>query len=177
MPKKLPAATLPKLRAALASGKVPAYGEPNDDLVSDIWGDDLPDILQDSWRKPKAPPARRHLSALTEFWGNICGDGLVVGVAINDPGLVPASQEAAAAMKLKTVSRILARVAKCVPDEVLKLKNLDKRLAWYESKKGQAQAAKLEQLEELVNKQDFIDELQVGIFRRLLAEPKEFFEG
>jgi hypothetical protein len=176
MPRRMPAETLPQLRAALASGKVPGYGEPGDDVTSEVWGDGLPNILQDAWRKPKNSAARRHVSALCDFWGNICMDGLIVGVAINDPGLVAAAQEAAAAMKLKKAQGILDKVAVCVPAQVTKLKSVDKRLAWYQSPKNEPLVAKLDKLDARINENDFIVELQEAIFRRLLAEPAEFFE-
>lgn len=137
MPKKLPAALLPKLRTALASGKIPENGEPGYDDVMDACGE-LGYLFDRAWSKPK---------------------------------------ESAAAMKLKVAPPVLAQVAKCMPQELPKLDDVEARLAWYESPKCEPLAENLDELEERIDEADFATELMEACFRRLLAEPGEFFKS
>src|SRR5689334_14087439 len=96
---KLPADAHRKLAAAMVTGTIPEYGQPGYDDFFDVYGD-LGVSLDGDWARAAASPARRHVSALSDLWNAIPADGLLVGVACNQPGVVAAAIDAVTAMKL-----------------------------------------------------------------------------
>src|SRR5690349_9332483 len=81
---KLPAAMLRKAKKAMPSGKVPENGEQGYDEFYDLVGE-LSMAFNGSWERPKAGAAVRQVSALVDLWSAIPADGLLVGVAVNQP--------------------------------------------------------------------------------------------
>ena len=174
---KLPAAVHAKLSKALSGGKLPDFGEDGyDDLYNafgELWG-----ALGDEWSKPGTSPARRNIAALVEFWSAIPGDGVLVGVAINMPGVLPIAIDAATEMKLNAVRDGLRKVKSHVPEEVVALEDVDDRLEWYNSAKGKKHAARLEAIEEEIQADEaFGTELLLGVMKRVVAERGEFFRA
>ena len=174
---KLPAPTHERLRKALASGNLPEDpAEPGYNDVYDIYGE-LWESLAGAWERSGESPARRHVSALIDVWSAIPTDGLLVGVAVNQPEVVAAAIEAARFMKLKTCAELLARIHECIPGEVSSRSEPTSRHEWYDGgKKGRKLAAQLEELEGIAQDGEFGTELLEACFRRVLAEPAEFFE-
>lgn len=171
---KLPAAARAKLSSALASGKLPDFDDESYNDVYDIFGD-LWNALGDEWSQPDASPARRHVAALVELWSTIPSDGLTVGVGVNQPELPAAAVQAAAELKLPKVLALLKRIQKHIPAEVASIDDVEQRLTWYQSDKGEDHAAALEELEQECQDGEFGEELMLGALRRVLAEPAEYF--
>lgn len=174
MSKKLPKAKHNKLVKALSSGRLPDHGEPGYNDVYDIFGD-LSIALGEVWTDKNASPVRRHVSALVDFWSAIAFDGLRVGVACNQPHVVPAAIEAAGRLKLPALKRVLTRVQRHIPPSILALEDPEDRLNWYDSRDGEAHARALEELEAEIQDPRLADRLILTILRQTLDEPAEFY--
>jgi hypothetical protein len=173
---KLPNKALVTLKQVVAAGKLP---EPEDSIyneVFDVWGDLLSEFGGE-WEKASASKARREVSALVDFWSAIPTDGLVIGIAVNQPGVVATAIDAAKSMKLASLVPLLEQIKKHIPSTVVAMSDVDKRMEWYESAKGESHAAQLGELEEVAQEQaEFGTAIMLGCFRRLTEEPGEFFE-
>jgi len=171
---KLSAQDHAKLRTAFASGKVPEYGEPGYNDFFDLFGE-LTVAVGGEWENPKSSSSRREVAALVDFWSAICTEGLLLGVAVNQPDLLAAAKEVAASMNLSACMSVFDRVQKCIPPEVQAITEVDARLRWYEAKKNAKFGRTLETLEEEASEGEFGTELLEACMRRILAKPAEFF--
>jgi len=171
----LPAAAHAKLSKALAAGTLPDEGDAGDDDVSEIHMD-LASALDSAWSDPNASTPRRHVSALIDFWLAVPGDGLLVGVAVNQPGVVAAAIKAAQDLKLPGVLTKLKKIQPHIPAKVLDIDDAEERFAWYESAKGQAHAEALEDLESDLEEAGFINEIVLAPLLLALKHPAEFFK-
>lgn len=175
MPKKLPARDHERLKQAVASGQMLETGSPhNDFFLGELWYD-LKDAFEDDIIDPGAGPARRHVGTLMVFWDAVVYDGVLIGVACNQPGIVAVALDAARAMGLPKLADVIARIQACIPAEVLSLEDPFDRADWYGSDKGQPLADRLEKLEEEVDSGENVDLLMRACAARILAEPTEFF--
>ena len=173
---KLPNQMYSNLKAALASGKLPEDSSTREyDVVYDTFGE-LAQSLLDDWTKPSVSQTRREVSALVGFWEAIPFDGVLIGVAVNQPAIVPASIQAAKSMRLGSVTTLLEEMQSHVPASVIDIEDAEGRIEWYESEDGRGSAAALAQIEEKLNEGDFAEQLLLGVFQRVLAEPEEFFK-
>lgn len=172
---RLPASSYEKLVAGLPRDAVPGHGDPGFDDVFDVW-DELGNELAAEWEEAEAPAARREVAALIELSRAVPFDGVVVGIACNQPGLVGAARKAAAAMSMPKVGKLLDDMARHVPAAVLALKDPEERLSWYQSDAGSAHAEALEGLEEQVQEEEISDELMLGCLRRVIRERAQFFD-
>lgn len=177
MPKKLPARDHEQLKQAVASGTMLENGSPhNDFFLGEFWYD-LQNAVQDEITDPGANPARRHVGALMAFWDAIPADGVLTGVACNQPEIVAVALDAARAMDLPKIADVIARIQECIPAEVLALGDPGDRADWYDSETGQPSADRLERLEEEFDSGDNVDQLMNACAARILAEPNEFFRS
>jgi hypothetical protein len=175
--KKLPAETRTTLQAALASGKLP--GDPDDAGYDDVYSafGELAEALGEAWADPKATPTQRSVAALLGFWEAIPWDGLVVGIAANQPGVVGVALAAAKSMKLPVVAQYLKEVQSHIPAVVIEMDDCVPRNNWYQTPDGEKHAAALEKLEHEIQEGEFGTELLLGALQRVLAEPKDFVRG
>lgn len=174
--RKLPATAHAKLAAAFASGKIPDGGDPGYNDFWDIYSD-LEPALDDDWANPAASTARRHVSALVSLGNAIPADGLTVGVACNQPGIVAVAIEAADAMNLASIRPTLAKIQACIPPNILALDDAGDRQEWYGSPVGEPLAEKLEAIEQEDEEGELGTVLLEAAVRRVLAQPRESFEG
>jgi hypothetical protein len=173
---KLPASMHHKLRAALAPGRIPKTDDPGYDDVFDIWGE-LWTTIGNAWEDPLQSRTRRHVAALVDLWSAIPPDGLLVGVAVNQPEVVPVAIEAAEAMELPHVRPMLEQISDCIPPEVLFIDDVEDRLSWYQEEEHEPLAERLAELEEEAQDGPFASELMLACLNRTLAEPREFFRA
>jgi hypothetical protein len=110
--------------------------------------DALASAVSGVWERRKTAPTVRRVSALADLWTAIAGDGLMIGVCVNQPAIIPAALDAATVLKAKPILPSLHKIDKCMPAPLRALKSVDKRLAWLESDKGQPFADKLNSLSE-----------------------------
>lgn len=172
---KLSAETHAMLKKAFAKQTIPEQDSPHYNDFFDAWGD-LSAMLAEDVVDPKAPAARRQVGALTGIWDAICCDGLLVGVAVNQPESVELARQGAAAMGLSALKPLLDRVAACVPAEVIAIEDVGERLAWYQADEREAMTSELESLEEEIQDEEPATAMMVGCIKRVLAEPALFFE-
>lgn len=173
MRKKLPAKLRTKLKPALALGRFPddnAASEAAAMAIIDAFAYDL-----DHNVGSLAPANLRRAAALIRLWSDMQGDGLLVGVAANQPELAAIAAEAAKAFGLASARKQLEKVVACIPPDVLKLDDPGDRLDWYESAAGAKLAAKLEKLEEMISDSDFGYTVMWACLRQAGAHPDEFF--
>lgn len=171
---KLPHATKLKLEAALAPGKLPeSSSDPGYDDVFEAFGE-LVTEFGAAWEDPDATPAQRDVGALVSFWECIPWNGLLVGVAVNQPGVVAAALNAA--KNLPVVARFLTDIQTHIPAIVVEMGDVEERLRWYESPEGEPHAAALADLEHAIQKGEFGEELLLGSLRRTVAESSDFYE-
>jgi len=173
---KLPRSTLRKFEAGIAQGTIPEPDDAAHDGFFSAWSD-LWTSLGEDWSKAQASRARREVAALVELSNAVPGDGLVVGIACNQPRLVELAIDAAGSMKQAKLLTALKKIATHIPDAVMSLDHPGARLEWYESRAGKAHAAALEKLEERVQDEDITNSLMLACVRRVIAEPEEFFAG
>lgn len=173
MPKVLPASVAEQLQASLAKGKVPKRGTPAAEAFDTAFMD-FYSVLEHTWSKKAQPLHWRRAAALITFWLAIPGDGLLIGIACNQPEVVPAALAAAKSLKLARITKYITQVAACIPPAIHKLKDPEDRLIWYESSKGVALAAKLSKLEDRFD--PLIDELTQRIVDIALEHPGDFFK-
>ncbi|MCC6677247.1 MAG: hypothetical protein IT436_08885 [Phycisphaerales bacterium] len=172
---KLPASSYEKLIAGLPADSLPGHGEPGFDEVFDVW-DELGNELAVEWEEADAPQARREVAALIELSRAVPFDGVVVGIACNQPGLVAAARGAARSMSMPAVGKVLDEMARHVPPEVIALDDPSARLGWYQSEAGAGHAEALEALDERVE-EEISEELMLGCLRRVIRERGLFFEA
>ncbi len=166
-----------RLKTALASGALPENTDsPDYDVVYDTFGE-LCEVLLEDWANPSTPQVRRDVAALVAVWETIPFNGVLVGVAANQPGVVAVAVDAARRMKLATVSKVLKDMQAHVPKSVVEMEDAESRLEWYQSSSGRGSAEALEKIEERINEGDFAEQLLLGVFQGVLAEPAEFFEA
>lgn len=157
---KLPRSTHVKLQSLLAKGKLPKADSTAYDDLDTIFGD-LAESLAGKWEKPRVSNTVSYIAALTDHWSTIPGDGLVTGVAVNQP---------------RIVARLFKRIQRYFPTRIITMKSSGKRLAWYSAGVGAKHAANLERIEEgLFDSDKFGSELMLGCFQRVLFEPAKFF--
>lgn len=174
---KLPASMHAQLANALSKGSIPEHGEPGYDAFYDVFGE-FAAILWEDATNPNAPQVRRHVAALIAIWSAIPHDGVLVGVACNQPEVVPVAIEAAESLQLPTVVAGLRAIADCIPNEIVVLPDPSDRLEWYGSSKGDKAATRLEALyDELTEDESFATALMLTCMQQTLANPTEFFEG
>ncbi len=173
---KLPRSALKKFTVGISRGGIP---EPNDtgyDDFFDAWRD-LWTTLGEDWSKAKVGAARREVAALVEFSQAVPVDGLVIGSACNQPGIVPVALAAARSMKLPELAAQFEKIAAHIPEAVPELDDPGDRMEWYKSKAGKSHASALDKLEDRVQDEDITVPLMLACVRRIIAEPNEFFAG
>ena len=174
---KLPASMHAQLANALSKGAIPEHGEPGYDAFFDVFGEFAATLWEDA-TNPNAPPIRRHVAALIAIWSAIPPDGVLVGVACNQPEVVPVAIEAAESLQLPTVAAALRAIADCIPKEVTAMPDPSERLDWYGSANGEKSATRLEALyDELTEDEALTNTLMLTCMQQTLAHPTEFFES
>lgn len=172
---RLPASSFDKLRSGFTGETLPQHGDEGFDEVFDVW-DELGNELAQDWEEAGVSPARRDVAALIELSRAVPFDGVLVGIACNQPNLVAVARSAASSMKLPLVSKVLDDMASHITPQVLAQDDPAARLAWYQSDAGAAHADALAALDERVEEPEVMDELMMNCLKRVIRERAEFFE-
>ncbi|MFZ4576060.1 MAG: hypothetical protein ACOYN0_16870 [Phycisphaerales bacterium] len=174
---KLPSSMKTKLANSLSKGSLPELDEPGYNDFFDVFGKFAATLWEDA-TNPHASQVRRHVAALVTLWSAIPADGVLTGVACNQPEVVPVAIEAAEALRLPNVAEGLRAIADCIPQEVAALPSPSDRLECYNSPRGQESADRLESLYDILTEDEaFGTALMIGTMQQTLAAPSEFFEG
>jgi hypothetical protein len=159
---------------------MPDYDQPGYDAAYD-----LDQALTELLRKERTRaglaemrPLRRYYLAIAELNWCVKADGLYVGVAGNDPDILPAAPDAAKALKLRALHRVLAQACKCLPPKaLLGPRAALRRIDWYDSPAGTRGASRLEQLEERFHDSEPEEGYVGACLTHALRNPGEFFES
>lgn len=173
---KLASKDLDALKALCPGNKVPDYPDPKSNDAYDIEALIQESLDNERRRKglKKMSPERRAFYGLSTINSYFKADGLVTGVAMNDPELLAAAIEGAKAMKLEKVAKILEKAAKQFPPRS-SWKSSRKRDAWFETAAGEKAAAKLADLENQLSDAEGRVGFVARCLKYALANPSEFF--
>jgi hypothetical protein len=173
---KLSGATLQKLRAAVSPT------EPDQDFADDKLDEmdavdalvEVGEALGDAWRDPQESPVRRRVAALVSFHNALPFDGILTGVAVNQPGVIAVGIEAAQAEGAVELVGYLKEIAGCIPAELVSLEDVEQRLSYYDSDAGQRLASRLQHLAGRYYDDGHSTRLMKVCLQRVLRQPTEF---
>lgn len=175
---KLKSNELAELKRLCPGNKVPTYPDPKSNGIYEVEAS-----IQDALDKERMRKGLKHMSPLRRaFYGlstlnmYFKGDGLAIGVAVNDPELLTAAIEGCKAMKRPKAAMVLEQAARAFPPKTL-WKSLRKREAWFATAAGEKAAAKLEALEDKLDEAEGSNGFVECCIRFALKNPTEFFEA
>lgn len=171
---KLPTADLAKLKSAFALNRFPDDSPEADFLygfVAELHYSTAEDAFEAGPRS-----ARRDVSVLLNIWDALPCDGMVTGVFINQAELVPKAIAIASELGLHEQAKLLQRGLALFPTHLVEGHDINTRFEWFQSPEGEAVSDEIERLGEKLEEWEYRGPVYEACFRRVLAEPTEFFE-
>lgn len=177
-PLKLTAAQKQELERILSADSLDAASEQDRNRAHDLDAEltELLDRERSNRGLEDMTPERRRYLALTHVNALAKSDGLLTGVAVNDPKLISACADTADALGLDELAELLAEAVTLLPPGWEHPSSTTDPLHWYRSPEGSKAAQRLEALEERFHSTEPVGGYTETCLRYALQHADEFFE-